>query len=185
MRCFIACELPERAKTEMSSALSQLRNRAPFLKWVKAENLHFTVKFLGDVEENRIPGIQTELRGLSSRLRPFTLRMGSLGKFGSPADLRVLWVGLEEGGERLSEIAGSVEGAMETLGFSREDRPFRSHLTLARSRRGSRDRANMEDFRGITVPTDPITVDSLVLFRSQLTPEGPIYTELERFPFHE
>ena len=169
----------------MANVLSRMRESAPFLKWVKAENLHFTVKFLGEVNESQLPAIRNALRALSLDFKPFTVRMGSLGKFGSPKDLRVLWVGLEEGRESLAETAIRVEKAMEELEFPREDRPFRSHLTLARSRPRSRGSASMESFQGIEIPSVSFTTDALVLFRSQLTPAGPIYTELESFPFHE
>jgi 2'-5' RNA ligase len=184
MRCFIACELPESVRSDLSNALTRMRDRAPFLKWVKAENLHFTVKFLGEVKDHRLDEIKNLLKDVAETVPPFSLKLGSLGTFGSRADLRVLWLGLDEGAETLAEVAAKVERAMDSVGFPPEDRPFRSHLTLARSRRHSSDKAGIGDFEDIDVGSPYFSVDALVLFQSRLTPEGPIYTKLETFPFH-
>jgi 2'-5' RNA ligase len=184
MRCFIACCVPDEVKDLLSGALWKMRARAPFLKWVAAQNLHFTVKFLGEVSEDKLPEIQSALEQVSARTAPFDIELGEIGGFGPKSDLRVVWIGLNRGSESLSRLAGDLEEAAERIGFQRETRPYRAHLTLGRSRRRSRERARESDFEGIGVDAPPFTVDELVLFRSQLLPEGSIYTKLEVLPFH-
>lgn len=149
----------------------------PGVAWVKASNLHLTLKFLGDVEEQRIEAIATSLTKAAAQVDAFDLTIGGFGAFPTRARPRVIWVGAN--GPRLHALVESIESALEPLGFPRETRPFAGHITLgrvrARSTRGLSCHTGAEGHHGAT------RVTRIVLMRSQLTPGGASYTELGVF----
>lgn len=180
MRCFVAVDLPPETKRKLGRLIQELRKHFGDLKWVEPENLHITLKFLGEVPEAKLQAVERTLTETVRGFGPFTLRLGELGYFGSERDLRVLWLAVEEGVDPLKELAERVEAAMERIGFAREKRAFQAHLTLARARRGRRT-----PFRPRTVPSElqrqKIPVREVILFQSILRPEGPIYRKLRAF----
>lgn len=180
MRCFIAVELPASLKRRIERALENLRKNYPHLKWVKEENLHITLKFLGEVSEDRLEGIKNVLNEISKKKGSFELKIGEIGSFPPKGNIRVLFLSVEKGGEELKRLADSVEREMAKLGFEREDREFVPHLTVARWKRGTppvnRDNIDLKSFS-----SPAFKVSSLALFESILRPEGPIYRKIAEF----
>ncbi len=181
LRLFVAVNLPAEVRQRLAAAQEHLRHGRPDVSWVRAENLHLTLKFLGETAEERLGPIRQALAAVGSRHRAFRIEMAGIGSFGGRVP-RVVWVGLKQGGESLTALAGDVESALADLGFPREQRAFTAHLTLGRVRSprnveglamGIRE---IQEERFGTAP-----VEAFELMRSELRPSGSVYTMLERF----
>jgi 2'-5' RNA ligase len=102
-------------------------------RWVRHEGLHLTLRFLGAIPEDRRPAIEGALRAAAAGVDRFPVRLAGSGAFPSPGRPRVLWIGVDEGADRLRELAAAVSRALEPLGYPPGERPFAAHLTLART----------------------------------------------------
>ena len=177
MRCFIALEFPPEVKSRIYSDLQREMRDKPELKWVSKDNLHLTLKFLGEVPENQVDRLARELETLKREKR-IEVKLGGLGSFLDRGSVRVLWIGIEQGSREIEKLAKKVENLAAKLGFPREKRQFVPHLTVARARRHSRRFFRPSDFKTeLNIP--PFEVKELVLFKSTLTPDGPIYEKLK------
>jgi RNA 2',3'-cyclic 3'-phosphodiesterase len=130
MRLFIAVEIPRNVRVEINSLLEGFRALAPNVKWVRAENLHLTLKFLGETDVARRSAIEQSLASIHST-EPFTLSLGGLGFFPNAKRPRVFWAGIQSSPD-LQPFVSNMDSAMKDLGFPLEDRPLTPHLTLAR-----------------------------------------------------
>lgn len=180
LRLFVAVEIGERHKQALAALAGQLKETWPRARWVRPENRHVTLKFLGWTTNDRLPAIAAAVREVATSHVASELRMTSLGGFPSNRRLRVLWVGLDDPAGLLAALAVDLEGAFEKLGWAPENRPFRPHLTLARFEPPERAPGDLPDVGLGSEP--PIKVDRLVLFRSQLHKGGARYEVLEEFP---
>lgn len=181
MRLFLAVELSEAVRQSLAALQTELRKRCPGWRWVRAESLHLTLRFLGEVDEERDAACRRLWREAVGRFGPFELGLSELGRFPPAGRPRVLWIGARAEPERtLGELAAALEDAARSAGFPAETRPFRPHLTLARAERRPRvpDPAPAGD-----VPVQ--SVEEIVLFRSRLGPGGARYTALDRFALQE
>jgi 2'-5' RNA ligase len=184
IRAFVAVNLSVptlRAVAELQTAL-----RAPLAKelrvaWVPPANLHLTLKFLGDIQQESAAAIGAALeRGLGERA-PFEVRAGGVGAFPDEARPRVLWVGLTDEGGALARLAADVETWLEALGFPREARPFRPHLTIGRVKDGHTSvAAAFAPHRETSFGTSSIR--EVVLYESRLRARGAEYVALRRVP---
>ena len=186
MRLFVAIEFPNDVATKVSERMRALANvlKDPrsALRWVGREQLHVTLKFLGETRDDKVPSLKTSIQDALSKHRLFSLELGGVGGFGGQDGYRVIWLGIGEGAEKAGELANSIETACEPLGFPRENRRFHPHVTLARCKTGSCrvDRKSLKpDLTGNPVGT--FRVDRVALIQSTLTPQGSKYAVLERF----
>jgi RNA 2',3'-cyclic 3'-phosphodiesterase len=167
---------------KISEAQIQLKNKLSGVRWVVRENLHFTVKFLGSVPEDRVEPILRALEPPIGERQRFLLAAKGIGVFPDLRRPRVVWVGL--GAEAMARLAGDVEQALEPLGFPRENRAFRPHLTIGRWRDGGRAGAaverEIESWKGRDFGA--CWVEEVILFRSDLKPQGPVYSPLGAIP---
>ena len=180
IRAFIALTLPR----EYQDALARIRDfQGRTLRsktsWTRPGNWHLTLKFLGEVEEKQVSAIKRVLSGV--QFKAFMFQAGGAGFFPPGRSPRVLWVGVDRGGDACAGLAGSVEKALLPLGFAREKRKFSPHLTLARVRRAAPDPWDeiMNNLSQLSWPA--FKVDSFVLQQSVLGPQGPTYTPLAEF----
>ncbi len=186
IRAFIAIELTEELLDRLVQVQEELRRDAwaDQVRWVRPEGIHLTLKFLGNVPEDRIPAIEQALHQAITEtgVEPFTLRAGGLGAFPNFRRPAVIWVGVQGEVEPLQRLQEAIEAAMEELGFQREDRPFHPHLTLGRVHRraGSGYRRKLgEALQAYDVgEVGDMQVEEVTLMRSQLHPKGAIYTQL-------
>ena len=178
IRSFIAVEIDSKTIQNISDAIDQLKARVPGVRWAPVNNLHVTLKFLGDIEETKIDFIAEALREHLQPFSPFTISAKGLGVFPEVRRPHVLWVGL--GGAQLAALASAVEKGLEPLGFSPEKRPFQPHLTIARRRESDRSSAQigkeLERWKNHEFGTSEIT--TVMLFQSILKPEGAIHQRL-------
>ena len=183
IRSFIAIELPREIKYELAQLGSNLMDaRHPFVKWVDFENVHLTLKFLGNVPGNQITEITEAMKEAVYGISPFRLEVSGLGAFPEMAQPRVIWVGISGETGKLLDLQQRVDSKLVPLGFARENQSFVPHLTLARVR----DNASLGDRKDLgQLLTSTkfesrchITVNSINLMKSQLRPEGPVYSRL-------
>ena len=187
VRCFVAIELPEFLQAGLEDVQRTLRS-GPLdpVKWVAPSQIHVTLKFLGHVDASMLTAIEDRLAEVGRATRPFDLSIAHLGAFPNPRRPRVVWVGIEQGGENLQGLQGAVEEALVSLDFGREKRPFSSHLTLGRVRETalpSQVQELAQRLSAISVPMLGSTrITSITFMRSQLTPSGPIYSHIAVLP---
>jgi 2'-5' RNA ligase len=156
-------------------------SRAPW-RWIRPENYHFTLKFLGEVEDRMIPSLLEAAGRAAAETPRFRMTMGRIGAFPNLDRPRVIYYGIENGFADLRDLAAKIEDECEKLGFEREKKKFRAHLTLARVKRTAPAEV-LEELRGFPPLGGDAVVDvgHFVLMSSRLTPSGAIYEEKGRF----
>ncbi len=181
IRAFIAIDIPEDVRDQLVGVISELKRRVEGVKWVRAEGIHLTLKFLGNVDKNMIPSIRREMEKAADGISSFEMEVKGLGAFPTPNRPRVIWAGLEEPTGELAHLAERVENSMKELGFEAEKRKFHPHLTLGRVKKGGKPGKELVGLieRDSEKSRGTFTADELVLFRSVLKPGGAEYTKLE------
>lgn len=176
MRLFIAINLPADVRRSLWETAQPLRARSYPVKWVEADSIHLTLKFLGDVGETREPEIRAAIDAAVRGARPFRMMISGFGAFPSPANPRVIWAGCEPA-PPLEILQHRMEQEMERLSFPLEGRAFRPHLTLGRAGRGARaaDFRDAEDALTSLDFTAEVLVETVDLMESHLTPRGAQY----------
>jgi 2'-5' RNA ligase len=152
-------------------------------KTTPPDQLHFTLKFLGEVDASRVDALIAGVRTTVAPFGPFDLTFGEVGAFPQIRHAHLVWAGVAAGGPPLGQLADGVDVACERLGFARETRPFVPHMTVARLGRRARERSVERDVRRVRLPHEArMRVREVVLYRSDLGPGGPTYTALARAP---
>jgi len=184
LRLFIAIPAPAPVREAAEAVIARLRG-AGDVRWVLPENLHLTVKFLGETPPDRVPQIEEGLRKTANNYSRFMVELERVWAQPNPRRPQTLWIEIADKTGALARLARDVEGALAPLGYPPEKRAYRGHLTLGRvkSGRGAPDltrRLREEEERG------PLgvawAVEEIHLVRSDLQPSGPVYTALSRFP---
>ena len=178
MRAFIALELSEEIKEELSRLQEELKKTGADVKWVNPENIHLTIKFLGNAGESKIEQIKKILEDISSQTGPFEISLFKVGAFPSLDHPRVIWAGIDKGCAEAEKIAALAEGKLENMGFEKEKRPFSAHLTIGRVRSGRNKAGLKEMISSLEVKPKSCAIKHITLFQSTLTPRGSIYTSL-------
>ncbi|MFH1017861.1 MAG: RNA 2',3'-cyclic phosphodiesterase [Pseudomonadota bacterium] len=188
-RLFVALNLPDPLKDELDRLLEYLKKRTPGgeLRWAKRDQFHVTLKFIGEVEDAWVPPIRSALTDVTKSTSKIALHSGSVGTFGRGDRLHTVWIGLEGEKERLSDLVGRIEEALEPIGIRKEGRGFEPHITLARVRREAPPAAS-QHLKRVLADAKPIrehrfAADHISLMKSTLRPDGSIYEELAVFPF--
>jgi len=181
MRAFIAIDLPESIRAELRRKQASFRSVCPEARWTQPQGIHLTLKFLGEISDRQVREVCEGLKKLA-RIESFTIGLKGFGFFPDARRPRVFWAGVDAP-PNLLQLAEQVEEAMAKIGFAREERAFRPHLTLARfrvpqaqpalqallSQQGEQDLGKFE-------------VSEFFLFESKLSPQGAEYRKVERFP---
>lgn len=182
MRLFIAIDIYDAVKAAVVKLQQRIKislRNGNGLKWVEPEQMHLTLKFLGEVDDSRLDEIGEIINIACFEKKTFEFEFSAVGTFGRPS--KVLWLGSEKQNAELLDLADSVEQAMHQLGFEKENRPFSAHLTLARVKDGGIEK-NLQrvvnENRKVEIPM--VSVDSVCLYKSQLTLDGPVYTLLRK-----
>ena len=181
IRAFIAVELPAELKRELAELEAQLKkNSPPVVKWVDPNNIHITLKFLGEISEDSIGELMLAVEEAAQEMQSFQLEIREVGAFPNLERPHVLWVGVKGELEKISQLQKKIESNTEQLGFRRESRAFSPHLTLGRVRDEARpnERHRLGKLLTDTAFTalHNVNVDAVHLMKSQLTPTGSIYT---------
>jgi 2'-5' RNA ligase len=177
MRLFLAVFPPAGVQRAAYGFTEALRHPGDGVSWVKPENLHYTLRFLGELGEDGARRAAEAATEAAAKSREFTAALGGFGAFPDARRARVIWVGMSEGGEALVALAGELDRALAKRGFGAPDKPFSAHLTLGRVREPRRDWTAA--IAGQQRPVDPATrfsVDRICVVESRLSPGGSIYT---------
>jgi RNA 2',3'-cyclic 3'-phosphodiesterase len=182
MRLFIAVNLPSEIRDRVAAVQDRLRHAQADVSWVRAENIHVTVKFLGETEEKRLRRVRPALAEVALGGTSFSMEVSGVGCFGGRIP-RVVWVGVGKGAETLTKLAERIETGLARVGFPKERRGFTAHLTLGRVRSPRNAEAlvaALQEFHEEQFGTFMAT--QFELMQSELHPTGSVYTVLERFP---
>jgi 2'-5' RNA ligase len=177
MRAFIAIEVPDELKAKAAKLQERLEMLDIETSIVKPENMHYNLKFLGEINEADSDKVKAVLSRIVPQHAAFDLHIAGAGAFPQVTYARVVWLGAKEGAQQLSALAEDIELALADMGFGREEKPFTPHLTLARIKSGQHKPeliTVLKDMANTDIGT--MHVGQVVLFQSQLTPKGPIYT---------
>lgn len=184
MRLFVAVSPDGPARAAAAAMQAELRAATSLrARWVAPEGLHVTLAFLGEVTPALVPDLQGALAAAAGGVGGFGAGLGRAGAFPSPGRARVLWIGIEPGGERLGVLAAAVRTALGPFPVAREEHPFRPHLTIARVRPGSRDQG-LADRLAALRPAGAVRWDvrSVTLFASTLGPGGARHDPVAELP---
>jgi 2'-5' RNA ligase len=179
LRAFIAVPIPDAVVAFLRKVQEQLQSSGLNLRWVVTDNIHLTLKFLGDIDRNLVSDVADRMDAAARTIPPFLLKASGVGVFPNRRQARVLWVGMGGDLECLKAIQTTLEAGLESVGFSTEARRFQPHLTIGRSRRRLDAQtldASLEPLKAVC--SDSFRVDRLQLLRSKLTPAGAIYSRL-------
>ena len=186
IRSFIAIELSEVIRTQLKGLQDNLKTCRFKVRWVRPENIHLTLKFLGNIDETDIEKVRGTLTSRVDRFTPLSLSVKGVGVFPGIRRPRIIWSGM---GGQLSALAALQKALAEDLaaiGFQQEKRAFKAHLTLGRVK-GAIDALKLRDAIQAfdDFESEIFTADKIFLFKSDLKPGGPIYSKLNAFVMNE
>ncbi|MFH1354790.1 MAG: RNA 2',3'-cyclic phosphodiesterase [Candidatus Omnitrophota bacterium] len=183
MRTFIAIELPKEIKQELTKIQEQLKASEADVKWVNPENIHLTLKFLGEIDEIKLKRINQIIQEVAKDRNGFRTNLSTLGVFPRVQSPRVIWVGIDKGDQEIKKLAEDLEEKIAGIGIAKEKRNFSTHITIGRVRTPHRREQLIQDlnklsnvFSGRYLGWE---VTKVTLFKSTLTPKGPLYEALQ------
>ena len=182
MRCFVGIRLPDQINRELHRQIRYLEGTGAAVRWVKEDNLHVTLKFLGEVEDDEVRDVHQALSEVRSR--PISLSVNGLGSFPPKGRPRVVWAGLAGDTDALAGLAADIEARVAPLGYPPETRGFRAHLTIGRVKGPS----NLDPLmvaiqsRSGRLATAAVEIDAFVLYQSQQGSGGPRYYKISSYP---
>ncbi|HPA14678.1 MAG TPA: RNA 2',3'-cyclic phosphodiesterase [Desulfobacterales bacterium] len=179
LRSFIAFELPEKIISSIRKVQEEIKAYGFAMRWVRPENIHLTLKFLGNINQADIPEIRKRMSETAEKYSPMRLAAKGIGVFPGIKRPRVLWVGLNGQIDSLIGLQKTIDEKLEAIGLPRENRAFKGHLTLARVKGhidSNRLGEAMKEVGGFE--SEAFIVDQIVLFKSELKPGGSVYTKL-------
>jgi 2'-5' RNA ligase len=182
-RIFFAIDLPEDIKISLEGFISKIKPELPEVRWVDPYNTHLTIRFVGNYQMEEIPRMIDVVKRDMKDLKSNNIFLEGLGAFPNVDRARVLWVGIKDDNKILQNMRLSLDKSLEKLGVGYEGKQFKPHLTLGRVKKGVKVPSNkirdiFEEYK--TISFKNISVDSLILFRSLLKPDGPEYWVLEK-----
>lgn len=180
LRLFIALHFPETVKKQLGSLIADLRPRGPGIKWVEPRNIHLTLKFLGDTPQEKVPAIAETLGRTAKDFRAFTAGVRGCGGFPNLSRPRVIWVGLADAQPAI-DMARAIDKDLARLGLEKERRPLSPHLTLGRIHRPGNFSPLAAYMQDLKFDAGEVILNTVALVKSTLTPQGPIYENLNLF----
>jgi 2'-5' RNA ligase len=181
-RTFCAIELPDDVRKQLQDHAQRMRAAVAdaSASWSKPENIHLTLKFFGNVTTGKLPRISSAATRTANQFAPFQIRIGGTGVFPKASRPQVLWIGVEDSSGGLSELQSQFEDECAIEGFPKQDRAYKPHLTIARLRRPEGARKLAETHLQTKFDSVEVRVTEFVVFRSQLSPKGSVYTAISR-----
>lgn len=184
VRAFIAINLPQDIVRRLTHQIELISDLVPrgVVRWVREDNIHLTLKFLGEIPSNEIDEISRLMKQLAARHVPFQFEVTSFGCFPNLKSPRILWIDIREPGSALLRLHSDLEDELHVLGFSHEQRRFHPHLTIGRVKRNLH-RSEMLDLAKSLAEVKVgqigfVHVDKFELMRSDLRPTGAVYSQL-------
>lgn len=179
IRSFIAIEISKDIKNEIREWQEGLKKSVNGVKWVNPDNIHITLKFLGNIHENQIPDLKQAVSKSVSGMDRFDIEVSGEGCFPNIRRPRVIWLGVEKGKDILKKIAGNIENECAKIGFEKERRPYSPHFTIGRVKFLKDTSGLQRYFTENGFKSKIFTAKEIILMRSELTPSGAVYIPLE------
>lgn len=185
IRSFIAIELPQSVKALLKAIQAGMKSEALKAKWVQPGNIHLTLKFLGNIDPADTEMIATAMRNAVRDQVPFRLVAKGVGVFPGLRRPRVLWVGLNDQSGSLRALQVALDANLADIGFPKEKRPFKGHLTIGRIKRAPGPKIVGEMLQKYAdFVSDEFKVHQISLFKSDLHPTGAVYSKLQEVVIH-
>ena len=185
MRVFIAIDIDDKIRKAISDLQKQIASSVSVkkgdLKWVEPNNIHLTLKFLGEINDEQLEEVKEITNTVAQAHQKFNLEIESVGSFGGRS-AKIVWVGAGKGTDALLALQKDLDGQLEQAGFPKEEREFSAHLTLCRVNHpiaGVKLGEAIKQFSNLELGS--IAADAICVYQSQLTPQGPIYTMIADF----
>jgi len=180
-RSFIAVEIPKDVRDGIGGLQANFKSAAgSSVRWVANDNLHLTLIFLGEIEETFLNKVKEQLTLAVKTIKSFEANLNGLGAFPSQRSPRIIWIGMDKGKDEVINLQAMAEKPLVTIGYKPEDRKFHPHLTIGRVKGIVKEPAKIFE---TNYTSRNFPVKSIVLFKSTLRPEGPIYEKLQEFNF--
>ncbi|MDL2246521.1 RNA 2',3'-cyclic phosphodiesterase [Methanobrevibacter sp. OttesenSCG-928-K11] len=180
IRSFLAIELEENLKENVSNVQKEFRKIDADIKYVPSKNMHLTLKFFGDIDLDTVEKLSLKIESVLNNYSEFTLKLKGCGNFPNPNNIKVIWIGFEDN-EILSNLQKELDNEFNTLGFKKE-RDYKSHLTIGRMKNAkNKDEVKELIAKNKTIEIGQMKVNKIILKKSTLTPNGPIYEDLKVF----
>ena len=181
-RMFCAFELPQTLRDSINDHAQRVREAVPdaAASWSRPENVHLTMKFFGNVDQAKAPVISAAAARVVKEFSPIQIEVGKTGVFPRPSRPQVLWIGTEDSSGALLKLQQRLEDEFALEGFTKEDRAFRPHLTIARIRRPQNADRLAQIHLSLQFSNVALRLDELILFRSELSSKGSKYTPISR-----
>jgi 2'-5' RNA ligase len=185
MRVFIAIDIDEKTRAVIADVQKQLKAKVDIkkgdLKWVEPENIHLTLKFLGEIDESKLPEIKDITKHTAEAHKNFTLDIESVGSFEGRRG-KVIWIGAGKGADELVTLQKDIDGRLEQARYPKEEREFSAHLTICRVRNPRTGFKLVDAAKQFAkFKFGSIDANAICIYQSQLTAEGPIYTQMASF----
>lgn len=179
IRTFIAIELPEKIIYTISKVQEEIKSYGLKIRWVRPENIHLTLKFLGDIKTADTEKVARAVSESATGYPALSLAVKGIGVFPGIKKPRVLWLGISKQLDLLTALQKTLDEKLEAMGFPKEKRPFRGHLTLGRIK-SVIDPKTLHDVlkEFIQFESEPFFADRIILYKSDLKPNGAVYTKL-------
>ncbi|MCX5700884.1 MAG: RNA 2',3'-cyclic phosphodiesterase [Candidatus Omnitrophica bacterium] len=183
MRTFIAIDLPDNIKETLRQLQDKLKASGAEVNWVEPENIHLTLKFLGEIDKALLPKIISVIEAAALSTTQFTAKISSCGAFPKLNFPKIIWLGVDSGADKIKDIARGLEDSLAQLGVPKEERTFSAHITIGRTKsQQNRDKLiqGLGEL-GSCLEKDSLefNVGKISLFKSTLTPNGSIYEVLK------
>lgn len=187
MRVFVAVDISDEARRLIAKRIENFRPHFSDLRvgWEKPEKLHLTVKFLGDTPEAKLAEIIAAVENSVAEINPFSISIEGVGAFPPRGAARVLWLGVKDENLALQKIQKRLESECEKIGFERENRIFNPHLTVARLKEPAKSRELTQLHLKTDFPPAKFDVPEIVIYKSDLQPNGSVYSPLAKIPLEE
>jgi 2'-5' RNA ligase len=184
-RVFVAIDLPAAVRRHITLHTARLREQLPevLASWNREENIHLTLKFLGDLPLSRVEALSRAAERAAGLVQPFELRVEGCGSFPPRGAPRVLWIGIDDPTGNLARLYRALEDECAQEGFPREERSLHPHLTVARLRKPHGARRLAELHRQIGFERMAFVAEDLCVIRSELSPQGSRYAVVSRYAF--
>ena len=179
-RTFLAIDIKPDIKKEISKTIKEFKEINPNIKYVNPENIHITLKFFGNLNDEKIEEIKTIINKVTTNYEPFKIDINGMGAFPNTNHIKVIWIGIKEN-PILESLQETLDKEFSKIGFKKEEN-YKTHLTIGRMKtaKGKKQiQEKIEENKNIQI--SELKIETLHLKKSTLTPKGPIYEDIEVF----
>ena len=185
-RVFIAVEVNQSVKQSLAKVKDLLRDCALEIKWVEDFNFHITLKFLGEISDDKIEEVKKVLEKIAAKRQAFAIEISGLGAFPKLDFPRVIWAGVNQGEEKIMQLQNEIEEKMIELDFTPEKHDYTPHITLGRVKDKGKEELLSDKLKEFPFSfSERDRVSAITLFASELTAQGPKYKVLESFELRD